>query len=64
MNIGTTLDRRRERQRSSHMNKQMTPPEIDVPVRRRPATSVKEKFIGLDKFDTLLGPNEAEIDSR
>jgi hypothetical protein len=46
------------------MNKQMTPPEIDVPVRRRPATSVKEKFIGLDKFDSLLGPNEAEIDSR
>jgi len=47
------------------MNKQMTPAEIDVPVSgRRPAMSVKEKFIGLDKFDTLLGPNEAEIDSR
>jgi hypothetical protein len=28
------------------------------------SASVKEKFTGLDKFDTLLGPNEAEIDSR
>ena len=44
------------------MNKQMTPAEIDVPVSgRRPPMSVKEKFIGLDKFDTLLGPDEAEI---
>ena len=30
----------------------------------RSAMSVKERFMGLDKFDTLLGPNEAEIDSR
>jgi len=49
---------------NSHMNKQMIPAEIDVPVCGRPAVSVKEKFMGLDKFDTLLGPNEAEIDSR
>ena len=49
-----------------HMNKQMTPAEIDVPVCGRPAMSIRERFIfnGLDKFDTLLGPNEAEIDSR
>ena len=31
---------------------------------RHSAMSVKERFMGLDKFDTLLGPNEAEIDSR
>jgi len=43
------------------MNKQMTPAEINVPVCGRPAMSVRERFIfnGLDKFDTLLGPNEA-----
>lgn len=42
------------------MNKQMTPAEIDV-VCGRSATSVKEKFTRLDKFDTLLGPNEESI---
>jgi hypothetical protein len=49
-----------------HMNKQMRPTEINVPDCGRPAMSVRERFIfnGLDKFDTLLGPNEAEIDSR
>jgi len=49
-----------------HMNKQMRPAEINVPVCGRPAMSVRERFIfiGLDKFNTLLGPNEAEIDSR
>jgi hypothetical protein len=48
------------------MNKQMTPAEIHVPVVGRPSMYVKERFIfnGLDKFNTLLGPNEAEIDSR
>jgi hypothetical protein len=30
----------------------------------RSAMPVKVRFMGLDKFDTLLGPNEAEIDSR
>jgi hypothetical protein len=47
------------------MNKQMTPAEINVPV-CGPAMSVRKRFIfnGLDKFDTLLGPNEAEIESR
>lgn len=47
-----------------HMTKQMRPTEINVPVCGRPAMSVRERFIfdGLDKFDTLLGPNEAEID--
>jgi hypothetical protein len=43
------------------MNKQMTPAEIDVPVCRRSAMSVKERFMGLDKFDTLLGPNEESV---
>jgi hypothetical protein len=43
------------------MNKQMTPAEIDVPVCRRSAMSVTVKFTGLDKFDTLLGPNEESI---
>ena len=48
-----------------HVNKQMTPAEVNAPVCGHPALSVKERFIfnGLDKFDTLLGPNEAEIDS-
>jgi hypothetical protein len=56
------------------MNKQMTPADIEF-VQQSPwcglartnwrsAMSVKERFMGLDKFDTLLGPNEAEIDSR
>jgi len=49
-----------------HMNKQVRPAEINVPVCGRPALFVKEGFIfnGLDKFDTLLGPHEAKIDSR
>jgi hypothetical protein len=34
------------------MNKQMTSAEIEF------GMSVKERFTGLDKFDTLLGPNE------
>src|SRR5262249_22056625 len=46
--LGTTLDRRREPQRSPHMNKQMTLAEIDVPACGRSAM----KFTGLDKFDT------------
>jgi hypothetical protein len=60
--------------RTRKMNKQMTPAEIEF-VQQSPwcglartnwrsAMSVKERFMGLDKFDTLLGPNEAEIDSR
>ena len=57
MHIGTTLDRRREPQSSPHMNKQMTLAEIDVPACGRSAM----KFTGLDKFDTLLGPNEESI---
>ena len=50
------------------MNKQMTPAEIEFVQQSswcglartigRSAMSVKEKFTGLDKFDTLLGPNE------
>jgi len=50
------------------MNKQMTPAEIErfvdasgcglAQTNRRSAMSVKERFTGLDKFDTLLGPNE------
>ena len=40
------------------MNKQMTSAEIEF------GMSVKERFTGLDKFDTLLGPNEVEIDLR
>src|SRR5262249_36471668 len=56
-NAGTTLDRRREPQRSPHMNKQMTLAEIDVPACGRSAM----KFTGLDKFDTLLGPNEESM---
>jgi hypothetical protein len=43
------------------MNKQMTLAEIDVPVCGHSAMSVKERFMGLDKFDTLLGPNEESI---
>jgi len=43
------------------MNKHMTPAEIEFVLartNRRSAMSVKERFTGLDKFDTLLGPNE------
>jgi hypothetical protein len=50
------------------MNKQMTPAEIErfvdacgcglAQTNRRSAMSVKERFTGLDKFDTLLGPND------
>ena len=50
------------------MNKQMTPAEIELLQQSFAWTerwdAVKERFRGLDKFDTLLGPNEAEIDSR
>jgi len=56
------------------MNKQMTSAEVETftdacgyglaRTNRRSAMSVRERFTGLDKFDTLLGPNEAEIDSR
>jgi hypothetical protein len=67
------------RDEDKKMNKQMTPAEIEFGQQRsccglwftgcartnwRSATSVREKFTGLDKFDALLGPNEAEIDSR
>jgi hypothetical protein len=48
------------------MNKQMTLAERFTDscgcglaqTNRRSAMSVKERFAGLDKFDTLLGPNE------
>ena len=50
------------------MNKQMTSAEVETftdacgyglaRTNRRSAMSVKERFAGLDKFDTLLGPNE------
>ena len=50
------------------MNKQMTSAEIErftdaygcglARTNRRSVMSVKETFTGLDKFDTLLGPNE------
>ena len=50
------------------MNKQMTLAKIErftdacgfglARTNRRSAMSVKVRFTGLDKFDTLLGPNE------
>jgi hypothetical protein len=50
------------------MNKQLTSAEFErltdacgcglARTNRRSAMSVKERFTGLDKFDTLLGPNE------
>jgi len=53
------------------MNKQITSAEIErftdacgcglARTNRRSAMSVKERFTGLDKFDTLLGPNEKTI---